>query len=385
MNKQFKIIEYALSSLLRRKYKTISIIIAFTVSVSALTSVLFLTHALRTEANFMLRDVPDITVQRILGGRQTTIPLIYAEKIRSIRGVSKVTPRYWGYYYDGLTDANYTVIGSGGVKSKFHFLIGDLPLNDTECAVGSGIDALRGASRSGELILVNSQDIGTLFEVSGVFTSESAILTNDLLVLTDQAVRDFFSIPENQATDLVLHIPNSRELGNVAAKIRQFFPDARPITKSELHSTYDTMYNWRSGMMLTVFCAAIISFCILAWDKATGISAEEKREIGILKAIGWDTSDVLALKFWEGVIISLTAFLAGTLISYLHIFYFDAALLAAVIKGWSTLFPAFSLAPDINVFHLLVVGFFTVVPYVASTLFPSWKTAVTDPDMIMRG
>ena len=57
--------------------------------------------------------------------------------------------------------------------------------------------------------------------------------------------------------------------------------------------------------MLTLFSAAVIAFCILAWDKATGISAEEKQEIGILKAIGWDTSDVLALKFWEGLIIAM--------------------------------------------------------------------------------
>ena len=30
----------------------------------------------------------------------------------------------------------------------------------------------------------------------------------------------------------------------------------------------------------------MIAFCILAWDKATGISAEEKREIGIRVALG---------------------------------------------------------------------------------------------------
>ena len=75
--------------------------------------------------------------------------------------------------------------------------------------------------------------------------------------------------------------------------------------------------------MLTVFSASVIAFCILAWDKATGISADEKQEIGILKAIGWDTSEVLVLKFWEGMIIALTSYLLGTIAAFLHIYMFS--------------------------------------------------------------
>ena len=91
--------------------------------------------------------------------------------------------------------------------------------------------------------------------------------------------------------------------------------------------------------MLTMFFSATIAFCILAWDKATGISAEEKREIGVLKAIGWDTADVLELKFWEGFVISVTSFLFGLILAFVHVFTFGASFLAPVIKGWSVLFP----------------------------------------------
>ena len=54
-----------------------------------------------------------------------------------------------------------------------------------------------------------------------------------------------------------------------------------------------------------VLSGALFAFIILAWDKATGLSAEEKREIGILKAVGWETSDILLMKFWEGAAVSL--------------------------------------------------------------------------------
>ncbi len=167
--------------------------------------------------------------------------------------------------------------------------------------------------------------------------------------------------------------------------MQSIHPDTRPITGSEIGRTYDAVFNWRTGMMLTVFFSALVAFGVLAWDKATGISAEEKREIGVLKAIGWDTSDVLELKFWEGMVVSLTSFLLGLIVAYVHVFFFGAPMLGRVLKGWSVLFPEFHPVPYVDLYQIFVMGFLTVVPYIASTLMPSWKTAVTDPEEVMSG
>jgi lipoprotein-releasing system permease protein len=238
---------------------------------------------------------------------------------------------------------------------------------------------------NGELILVNSSNTGVLYEVVGVFRAASSLLTNDLIILANDEVIDFFGYPPEKATDVAVRVYNENELQTIAAKVKKLLPDTRPITKSELVRTYDMVFNWRSGLMLTVFSAAVIAFCILAWDKATGISADEKQEIGILKAIGWDTADVLALKFWEGLIIALTSFLLGTIAGFVHVFFLDAFLLAPVIKGWSVVFPEFHLTPHIDPYLVFTLGFLTVIPYVASTIIPAWKTAVTDPETVMRG
>lgn len=385
MTKHLKIIDYAISSLLRRKLKSLAIMAAYMLTVATLASVLFLTRSLQTETTALLQGVPDLIVQRTMGGRHELIPLAYAHKMAQIRGIGNIRPRYWGYYYDALTEANYTLVASGSDAVPLQLLDGRLPTNGDECAVGAGVAALRHSGRSGQLILVNSRNIGVLYEVSGIFTTESNLLTNDLVVLTDQSLIDFFGYPPGLATDFAVSVPNSSEVQTVAAKIKKLFPDTRPITKRELIRTYDMVFNWRSGMMLTVFAAAVIALCIMAWDKATGISAEEREEIGILKAIGWDTADVLALKFWEGLIISLTSFLGGIIVAYLHVFIFNAPLLAAVLKGWSVLFPAFHLTPSVNIFHLLVMAFLTIIPYLAATVIPAWKTAITDPDAVMRG
>lgn len=385
MIKHLKIIDYAISSLLRRKYKTMAIIVAFTFIIAALASVLLFTMSMKREASSLLASAPDLIVQRTVAGRHDFLPLSYAEKIRKIPGVGKVSERYWGYYYDALTGANYTILGVGGEPETFELLDGRMPENNQECAIGVGVAVVRKIAPGGELVLVDSSNLGVLYNVVGVFKKESGMLTNDLIVLTNDTVRDFFGLPAEVATDLAVTVYNENELQTAAAKVKKLFPDTRPITKSELVRTYDMVFNWRSGMMLTVLGGAVIAFCILAWDKATGISADEKQEIGILKAIGWDTSEVLILKFWEGMIIALTAYCLGMILAFLHVYVFNAALLASAIKGWSVLFPVFRLAPALDPYMVFTVGFLTITPYVASTVIPSWKAAITDPETIMRG
>jgi len=385
MIKHLKIIDYAITSLFRRKYKSMAIITAFTVVVAALASILLFSGSLKREAAYVLGSAPDLIIQRIVGGRHDLIPLDYAEKILKIPGIGEVNPRYWGYYYDPLTEANYTVQGTDGNAETLQLLEGRLPAGNTECAVGAGVAEIKKTGTGGELILVNSRNTGVLYEVVGVFSADSSLLTNDLIILPNETVIDFFGYPPGKATDVAVQVYNKHELQTVATKVKKLLPDSRPITKTELVRTYEMVFNWRSGMMLSVFSAALIAFCILAWDKATGISADEKQEIGILKAIGWDTSEVLALKFWEGLILSLTSFLLGTIAGFIHVFIFHSFFLAPVIKGWSVVFPDFHLTPYLDPYLVFTLGSLTIIPYVASTVIPAWKTAITDPDTIMRG
>jgi len=383
--RRLKILEYAISCLWRRKYKNLSIVAVYTFTISVLASILLLTHSLRMEATHILQDAPDVVVQRLSAGRHDLIDTQWAEPLRGIPGVRQVEPRYWGYYYDALSRGNYTIVGLDDEPSpSLELLEGTLPSGAGTCAIGRGVADARRVGIGDELVLVDGRNVGIAFEIVGVFRSESDILTHDLVVLRDRDVVEFFGFPPDRATDLAIQVFNEREMATVAAKVKRIYPTSRPITKSEILRTYDAVFSWRSGMMLTVFLSALIAFCILAWDKATGISAEEKREIGILKAIGWGTSDVLELKFWEGFVLSVTSFVLGLILALVHVFLFGASWLAPVIQGWSVLFPDFRLVPYIDLYQVFVMAFLTVVPYIASTVIPSWKTAITDPEEVMR-
>ncbi|MCP4370911.1 MAG: FtsX-like permease family protein, partial [Deltaproteobacteria bacterium] len=190
--------------------------------------------------------------------------------------------------------------------------------------------------------------------------------------------------PPDEFSDLAVYVPNPEEIDNIALKIRRLFPELRTITRAQIQNTYSSVFSWKSAFVLSSLLVAIFAFLILIWDKASGLSPDEKREIGILKAIGWDTDVVLSVKFWEGLILSGISSLTGILLAYTYIYWLRAPGLKEIFIGWSTIYPSFQLMPDVDPKFLLLILTISVVPYLAVTVFPAWKAAITDPDEIMR-
>ena len=222
------------------------------------------------------------------------------------------------------------------------------------------------------------------FEIKEIVSAEAELVSSDLILICEGDFRRLFGIPTAYATDIVLQVKNRKELATVASKIYEMLPDTRPIIRDEILRTYDAVFNWRGGLVVIVLSGAIFAFIILAWDKATGLSAEEKKEIGILKAIGWDTSDVLLMKFWESSVISLSSFFIGILLAYVHVFLASSSLFKPALKGWSVLYPDFKPAPFIDFYNIATLFFITVIPYTVATIVPSWRAATVDPDAVMR-
>lgn len=373
VNRQRNIIDFALSSLMRRKVKNLSLLAVYTLVVFVVASLIFFVQALKREASLLLREAPDMVVQRTMAGRHDLIPVAYAPQIAAMRGVGGVTPRLWGYYYDPAFGANYTVM-----------VAPTDPLEAGNVRVGPGVARIMGV-HAGDLLPLNSSlRTSMLLQVQRLLPEESELLAADLIQVSAQDFQAMFNLPAGRATDLAVTVTNPRELVTVASKIAERFPDTRPILKSEILRTYDSLFDWRGGMMVVVLSAALLCFIIFAWDKAAGLSAEERREIGILKSIGWETADVLLLKFWEGIVVSLTAYLVGVLLAYCHVFFFSATLFEHALKGWAVLYPRFRLVPVMDAYQLTVLFFLSVLPYTAATIIPSWLAATVDPDAAMR-
>ncbi|MGZ6219824.1 MAG: ABC transporter permease [Syntrophales bacterium] len=371
--KQRNILEFTLSSLLRRKGKNFSLLAVYTLVVFALASAMFFTEAMKREASLILKDSPEIIIQRTSQGRYDPIPVKYLDKIRKIRGVISAGPRLWGYYYDPVVGANYTLmVPRNGA-----------PARDT-IAIGNGISRGRMVYRGDIMSFRTYNGLVRTLTVEREMASESEIVSADLILTSEADFRGIFGLPAQQATDLVVSVRNPKEVVTIAKKILELLPDTRPIIRDEMVRTYDSVFDWRGGIFVVLLSMALLAFVIFAWEKASGLSAEERREIGILKALGWETADVISVKAYEGMVVSLFSFCLGIIFAYAHVFFSSAALFAPALKGWSVLYPDFRLTPFIDPYQVAVLFFLTVVPYTVATIVPSWRAAIVDPDSVMR-
>jgi len=307
--------------------------------------------------------------------------------------VREVVPRIWGYYFDEVTGANLTLIGVElermplGEKLNLTLAEGEVPEPGSTgwVLVGRSIKRIVKSKGTAYLSLFRPDLSQASFAIAGVFDAVTDVLTDDLIVMDIRDARDLFHISPAAATDLCVYVANLEEVPNIARKIAAALPDARVLTRSQISQTYQVVFGWRSGFASVCLLTALAAFVIFAWDKASGLSPEERREIGILKILGWETSDILAVRFWEGALIAGGAFIAGCTGAYIHVAYFDASLFRPVMVGWSVIHPSLRLVPSLQVSTLLLIFCFTVLPYMAATVIPAWRSAIVPTDSVLSG
>lgn len=373
LDRQLHLIDFTLASLARRKSRNLGLFVVYTLLVFVLASLSLFASALRSEAALVLAGSPEVVLQRMVAGRHDLIPPGYLERIGRVRGVQKKEARLWAYYRDPQSASQLVFMA----RPEAEVAVGSVML-------GSRLAASGKLKLGDTLAFTDYRGQAYPLRVASLLTPDSGLQSATLVLLAEADFRAFFGYPAGHYTDIALAVRNPLEVANVASKLAAALPDARPILRDEMLRTYEHIFDWREGVLLTVLAGAILAFAMFAWAKAAGLSAEEKREIGILKAIGWETSDVIRMKIWESLLLSLAAFSTGLLAAWVHVFQFGAPLFAPVLKGWSVVYPEFALPPAVDGLQVATLFFFTVFPYTAAVLVPIWRAAITDPDTVMR-
>jgi len=391
--KHLNILDYTLSSLWRRRMKNVSVLVVFAGVIFLIASFQLVTQALTDTAERALSSAPEITIQRISAGRQVSVPVAYEERLAKIFGIRKIVPRVWGYYFDEIQGANYTVVGLDSSRMPLTERLGltleegSVPASGVRGGVLVGKSIQKGMANKGSALLsLFRPDLSqATFSVAGVFKSATDILTNDLIVMHIDDARDLFQISPLMATDFLVYVANLDEVSTIAKKIASALPDTRVVTRSQISKTYQVVFGWRSGFASVCLLTALTAFVIFAWDKASGLSPEERREISILKILGWETRDILAIRFWEGLLVAGLAFMLGCTLAYVHVAFFEASLFRPVLVGWSVIHPELRLVPTVHLSQMLLIFCISVLPYLAATVIPAWRSASVPADSALSG
>lgn len=387
------LIQYAINSILRQKSKSLFITIIFTMLTFLLTSIFLITHSIKYELDLTVDSLPQIIVQKIKAGKSYDIETNVVDKILEISGVTDAIARVWGYYYFENAGVNFTIVGLDQYEKQYKnsfeniiekFDIDELSANSS-MLVGASVKRIMKQNYYQKYFNFIKAD-GTFkkINIGGVFHIDIQLESNDMVILSQDDARDIFEMDENKATDIVIKVANPIEIPTIVQKIKLLHPDTRIITNEDLKVSYQNIFDYKSGVFLAIFIISLFTFFMIIYDKLSGLSSEEEKEIGILKAVGWTVDDILKGKFYESFIISFIAYLVGIILAFGFVYLFQAPLLRDIFEGYSQLKTTFEL-PFIFDFQTLFLVFFLSVPiYIAATIIPSWRTATLETDEVIR-
>jgi ABC-type lipoprotein release transport system permease subunit len=391
MKINYYLIEYAINSLLRQKGKNFFIFFVLSLLIFVLASFFFVASSIKHELQTTLRALPEITVQKLRGGRHVDIDTRALDAILQIHGVSDAVARVWGYYHFENAGVTFSLVGIDAYemqyKESLQKIADSFGLEEGKPSMVVGAGLYEVFTQNGYEEYFNfllPQGGMQKVAIAGVFEGATSLESNDMAVLSKEAAREIFEMPSTKATDIVVKVANPEELPTVAAKLRLLFPDARVITKDDLEVSYQNIFDYKSGVFLVLFLVTLLTFFMIIYDKTNALESEEKKEIGILKALGWRVDDVLQEKFYESFLISFFAYLTGIASALAFVYVANAPLLRGVFEGYSMLRTPFALPFVLDAQTLSLVFFLTVPLYVGATLFPSWRVATLDADEVIR-
>lgn len=397
MKRRFQnLLSYAWSCIQRYRVRTLVVLVCLTVAAALFSSVSFLKDGLVKEGELSLRYAPDLTVQGISAGRQTFIDSQYAGIIQTIPGVRTVTERIWGYGNIGNTllvivgvDLETLAVDPAVAYPLESGSFLDSQHNDT-VVIGRAVADLIGAEVGNVLTILTESNQARQYKVVGIFNSESAIYNADMILMNKNDARIFFDVPEDKVTDLLVYTKDvdvlyyEAQVNYIAREISEL-PNVRVVTKSVLLKAQETTYGARSGFFSIVWYIVLISVAVVAFNQTVVVGHESKFEVGLLKSLGFSTSDVIQIRFIESMTLGVIAGSIGLAGGILYDTLLNAPVLRDFMLGWAVLYPNFVVPIYISAQTIFFTFVITTVPLLFATVVPSWINATVDPDIAMRG
>lgn len=385
------LLEFTLNSILRQKTKNIFIITIFSLLVFITTSVFQISNGLKNEALRTVESLPEITIQQLKNGRMIQINQNKVDELLQIDGVSYANSRVWGYYYFANEDVHFTIIGIDQFEEQYKYIFQKISLNynfydmNNSMVVGRGaLNILRDNYFDKSFNFIKQNGESKEVKIIGNFDRDTSLETNDVMLMPKRLAYEILEIDKDMATDIVVKVKNIDEIETIASKIQTMYPECKVTSRDYLKKSYEEMFNYKGGLFLSIFIISLFTFFMIIYDKSSTLLGDEKREIGILKAIGWSTGDILKWKLYEGFIIAAASFLFGVISSFFYVYILKAPILKDLFLGFSNLKPDFNIPFELN-FEFLMIVFLICVPiYMAATIFPSWKVSIFETEEVLR-
>ena len=379
--------------LIKHKSKHLAIFIISIFIVFLISSVLFIKNSLQKEIFSTLENQSDFIIQQTNGSKIVNTPVSWIDDFSSINGVKNTQQRVYGQYYFLPENVYFTIVGidlfEENTNKKLNELLKSLNISDflenDSMIIGDGIKKIFDKYHyfdSYDFKLSNS-DLKTI-KIFNSLPKDLNLVANDLIIMDINLAKEILNIKENESTDIVLNVPNNLERQNVKEQLLLEHSNLRILQKDELKKEYENMFNYKGGIFLILFIVVLFTFILILYQRYSMISSTDKKEIGILKAVGWSIKDIIKLKIMENFIVGFMAYIIGVVFSYIFVFILNAPILKHIFIGFSNMQNDFIFNPNIEINSLITLFLFFMIPFLSAILIPVWKVAVLDSTKSMK-
>ena len=336
--------------------------------------VLLFSQALSKTAINVLAESPSLVIRRVSPGGWLPMPSVQAMVLlKSVPGVVKVRARIWGTVSSRQGPVTvYGVAPSGGDPHMVR-QVNRLPAGG-QALVGAGIQS---NGRSDRLELSGSKAM--VFDVIGSLGTATDLVTHDLVLLHEADARQILAIPDGYASDLTVDVFHEQEASAIIPDLVKALPwPVQITTRDEAMDMYSAGLHHRAGIVYVMLIPAVLALMLIV---VATIRKQISRhsEIGLLKALGWTTVDIIRHQVTKVIVVGMPSIVIGLLAAYISIFKAGITWPGTLFFGWVGVPPRLYMASSGAGIVLVEVGALVFLPYMTAALWPLLKVATGDP------
>ncbi len=363
------------------------VVIALVATLAPLVTVLAVCEGVKLQYSSVVNEGADLYVARDYYGSNAAIELNMAPRFSEIQGVTKVVPRIIGRTYIKGKFMAILGIDLNFVPGSISLVKGRQPANRGEILLGSTAAEYLDLKLGSRFSLKNNSEL--VFEVVGLFRSPFTIWNTDLLVMNFDDASALFGT-ENRATDIMVFTrPGYQQIVEIIIRMskeerERSLPPLRAQTKQIISRYTQRGFDTKSGVFAGCY-SLVLALCIPSIGVISGFGlSARRREIGVIKALGWQTGEVLEMISLENLFLSLisvplTIFAAW---SWIHLFN-GTGIKRFIIANVDILIP-FQIPSELFPVPCALATILAVVLTMVGSIYSTWRAAIVPPSEIMK-
>ncbi len=350
--------------------------------------------------------LPDLYVAANRFGRRVPIPMALADPIGKFDGVTRVVPRIVGRITLGKDNVEAVLVGmpreelqrrGSTVRRLTRMVDGKLPGSRH----GEGPQLVIGSGLARKLDLQVGTVLPPIFRsgggektprITGIFQSDISPWQSRMILTTFESAADIFG-QQGLATDLLVFCRRGQPEA-IRSRILQSIPGSstEPATgfqpsvtsRADLESLLPAGLGHREGVFNLLFVIAFaVGILVILVTSGFG-HPERRREIGILKATGWQTDEILVRSLVESLLLGLASAAIAILVALAWLEWLNGFWIAGIFLAGVETQPTF---PVPYVLAAQPAGLAVLVACLLVTTgsaYSTWRAAVTPPAEAMR-